>query len=396
MVTYSESFLSFLKGSKCKIARTLYRAYQKDYPSYRLMLTTGEINYLTLRPDGNISYLPSGRESKTNDNGQWCRDGRQAGRPAKVIRKLFTEKAQRLFKDKDFECFANAYKSKLSDSCRFELWQNDQIPSAYDMSIAPGGGSLAYSCMNQRGEFMEIYVYCGHLRILVLLDEEERLCGRSLIWSLEDGITLMDRIYVVSDFMYDLFISYAADNGWWHKETYRSAENKELFINEKGEEVQKKFQVITSTEFDTYPYIDTFAYGHYGSLNNYGDGRYEYTDTDGSRSGDGWDAIEGCAIDLDNVITVTHGRYRGVNTHVDNTVEIDEEIWWVDDHDIEVVGGSYYHKDDTVLCDHDGERRLIADCIWSDALESYVLKTDSQTVQAEIDHSAALDEQQRA
>ena len=396
MVTYSASFLNFLRESKCKVARTLYRAYQQDFPSYRLMLTTAEINYLTRRPDGNISYLPAGWESKCNEDGEWCREGRQAGRPAKVIRKLFTKRALTLFKDRDFEGFSNSYKSKFSGDYSFELWNSVRIPMVYDMTIASGEGSLDSSCMNDEGEKMGIYKNCKSLRILVLLNSEGLLCGRSLVWSLDDGITLMDRIYVVSDFMYELYLAYAVEHGWWYKKAYGSPGDKDQFIDDKGEEVRRNFTVTTSTEFDSYPYIDTFSYGDHGSLNNYGGGKHEYTNTDGTRSGEGWDDIEECEIDRDDLVTVTHGRYRGRTTHVDHTVEIDEEIWWADDPGIAVVDGTSYHEADTVLCDCDGERRLRADCIWSDALESYVLKTDSQTPGQDTCHLPALDEQRRA
>src|SRR6187402_3220606 len=172
MITYSDSFLDFLRGSRSKIARLLYRAKYLNYPSYRLMLTTEEIDYLSLRADGNISYLPADRQLKYNADGQWCRQGRQDGKPAKVIRKLFTKKALKLFKDSDFEGFANSYKAKFSDRLSFQLRINRDIPDVYDMDIAPGGGSLNNSCMNGEGDYLDIYKYCDSLRILILVDEE--------------------------------------------------------------------------------------------------------------------------------------------------------------------------------------------------------------------------------
>lgn len=208
MITYSDSFLDFLSRSKSKIARLLYRAKYLNYPSYRLMLTTDEVNYLSLRADGNISYLPADRPLKYNADGQWSRQGRQDGKPAKVIRKLFTKRALTLFKDYDFEGFANSYKAKFSDSLSFQIMVNRDIPLIYDMEVAPGGGSLNNSCMNGNGDYLDIYKYCQSLRVLILLNEEGLLCGRALVWDLEENITLLDRIYVVSDFMYERFIAY--------------------------------------------------------------------------------------------------------------------------------------------------------------------------------------------
>src|SRR5690242_7621458 len=82
MITYSDSFSDFLSRSKSKIARLLYRAKYLDYPSYRLMLTTDEVSYPSLRADGNISYLPADRQLEYNADGQWSRQRRQDGKPA--------------------------------------------------------------------------------------------------------------------------------------------------------------------------------------------------------------------------------------------------------------------------------------------------------------------------
>lgn len=283
MITYSESFIDFLKRSKCKVAKTLYKAYKQPLPAHRLMLTTEEVNYITFRDDGTISYLPGDKEPKFTPDGRWwLRDGRQNGRPAKIIRKLFTEKALKRFKDSDFECFSNSFKSKFCKGLIFQLLPNEKIPDVYDMALAKLKGTLFTSCMNGRGKFMDIYKYCESLRILILKNKDGLLCGRALIWKIGD-ITLMDRIYVTDNFMYDCFITYAIQHRWWYKKHFSTWENKQTFINSEGQEVQKQFMVYTKTKFESYPYIDTFTYGDYGSLNNYGDGCYQYLDTSGSR-----------------------------------------------------------------------------------------------------------------
>jgi hypothetical protein len=396
MITYSDSFLVFLCESKNKIAKTLFNARYCNYPSYRLMLTTDEINYLSLRADGNISYLPAGRQLRYNADGEWSRHGRQDGKPAKVIRKLFTKKALKVFEDSDFEGFANSYKAKFSDSLSFQIRINRDIPLIYDMEIAPGGGSLNSSCMNGDGDYMDIYNYCKSLRILILIDEEGQLCGRALIWDLEDNITLMDRIYVVSDFMYELFIAYAVDSGWWHKKDYRSQDDKDVFINEKGEEVVRHFVVKTDTDFSSYPYIDTFTYGDTGSLKNYESGRFTYANSDGTRIGEYWDEIDECWLDEDDAVLVTHGIHSGDRTHFDNTANVGAQVWWSRDPGIAEVDGCFYRVEDTVLSDYDGARHLKSDCVWTDIHGSYILKCDSVVLDGEIYHKNALIDLQRA
>lgn len=396
MITYSDSFLDFLSRSKSKIARLLYRAKYLDYPSYRLMLTTDEVNYLSLRADGNISYLPADRQLKYNEDGQWSRQGRQDGKPAKVIRKLFTKKALRFFKDSDFEGFANSYKAKFSDNLSFQIRAYSDIPLIYDMEIAPGGGSLNNSCMNGNGDYLDIYKYCKNLRILILLNGEGALCGRALVWYLEDNITLMDRIYVVSDFMYDLFIAYAVDSGWWHKKDYRSQDDKDVFINEKGEEVIRHFVVRTDTAFGSYPYIDTFTYGDNGSLKNYEGGRFTYANSDGTRMGEYWDEIDDCSLDEEDAVLITHGIHSGDWTHFDNTANIGGQVWWNRDSGISEVNGCFYRVEDTVWSDYDTVTHLKSDCIWSDVHDSYILKCDSVLLDGEIYHKDALNDLQRA
>jgi hypothetical protein len=396
MVTYSNSFLTFLKDSRSKIAKTLYKAYLHDLPSYRFMLTTQNINYLALRADGNISYLPAGKGLKYNADGQWSREGRQDGKPAKVIRKLFTKKALSRFKDADFEGFANAYKAKFCDKLAFELRTNRHIQSVYDMVLARGDGSLNNSCMNCRSHQLNIYRDCEILRILVLINEDGFLCGRALVWSLEDDITLLDRIYVVSDFMYELFICYALDNQWWHKKEYRSADDKDQFINDKGEEVTRKFVIKTPTSYGSYPYIDTFTYGNDGWLMNYDDGRYTYENADGTRTGDHWDEIEDCTLDDDDAVYVTHGYRAGIWTDFTNTVNVGDQVWWRDDPGIAKVMGTYYRIDDTVWSEYDDIRYLKSDCIWSEVHDSYILTADSVTVDGKIYHADAIAELQRA
>lgn len=389
-IIYSKSFVEFLKNSDCKIAQILYRLHNKHYES--LILTSAEINYLTFRNDGTISYLPAGKELKYNDDGQWAREGRQNGKPAKVIRKLFSDRVKKLFKDADFECFTNAYKANFNeDGYCFELLPNKQIPSVYEMERAIGEGSLNNSCMNGDSEYLEIYANCDKLQILILKDKNGLLCGRSLVWKLTDDITLMDRIYVTQDFMYDKFLNYAKGN-YWTKKDYKSYDNKRTFINLLGEEIDKTFTVHTNTDFDNYPYIDTFQYGDDGSLNN-NDGEYTYNNTDGTRnggeddhSGEVYDDINGEYISEDDAIYIENGErcYRDRYCHVDNCVNVNDRWYYEDDSNIVCVHGEWYTKDSEDLCKVNDEFELLDDCVYSEMDSCYYLNDDCVHVE-EID-----------
>lgn len=378
MITYSESFIDFLRNSPTKIAQVLYRAHVNKHPSYSCMLTANEINYITVRQDGpSISYLPAGKEQKYTDDGRWTLEGRQSGKPARIIRKLFTEKALNLFKDEDFDAFCNSYKSSICKGLTFSLLPNTDIPSVYGMNLTNGSGSLHKSCMNGHGKWMDMYKNCTCLKILILRDKRGLLAGRALIWELDD-ITLMDRIYVAEEFMYDCFINYAIDNNWWYKWNYNSYADKQTFINSAGEREDKRFSIFTKTQFDCFPYIDTFCYGGEGVLYNYKKGRYTYDSSDGLRSYETyWDQINDCSISGIDAVTIEHGAKAGLMTHIENTVRINDQYWWCQDPHICVVDGCYFNLEDTVWSEYDQRRYLRKNSVWCELHHSYISITDA-------------------
>ena len=69
------------------------------------------------------------------------------------------------------------------------------------------------------------------------------------MWTINPEITLMDRIYVSQDFLYDSFLTYATKNNYWRKKDYKSYDNKTEFINTDGEEISKTFTIYTDTDF---------------------------------------------------------------------------------------------------------------------------------------------------
>ena len=66
-------------------------------------------------------------------------------------------------------------------------------------------------------------IYCKNpekCKLLILLNEEEKLMGRALIWvgmRKPTGRVYMDRIYVVNDADIKLYIDYAIENNWLYK-----------------------------------------------------------------------------------------------------------------------------------------------------------------------------------
>ncbi len=385
-IIYSQSFISFLRNSDCSIAKLLFRLHCKNYNP--ISLSDSELNYITFRQDGTISYLPAGKECKYNDDNEWSREGRQNAKPSKVIRKILCDRLQKKFKDSDFECFTNSYKANYSNSgYTFELLPSDQIPDVYEMDRGEGEGSLNGSCMNGDSSYLDIYKCCEKLQILVFKNKEGLLCGRALVWQLSDTITFMDRIYVSQDFMYENFLGYAKSQNWWRKEHYKTYDYKSQFIDSEGNAISKKFVIYTDTDHSEYPYIDTFQYGEDGLLSNEDDYTYTYNCTGGEREGDNeeddhdgetYDDLAYEWIRNDDAVYIENGerRYRGLTTHIDNCVVVGDEWYHENDSNIIEVGGKWYDKDDSDICEVDGEYHLLEDCTYSEYDNCYYLSED--------------------
>ena len=397
MVQFSNSFYEFLRHSDSRIAQFIIRAnrYERwDYEVHRLMITDDEINYLTLRKDGNISYLPKGKPHKLTDDGQWARDGRQSGKAGKTIKKILTKRAQKLFTDSEYEDFANHYKAACDrDNVEFVMRPNVDIPDVYCMDRASGGGTLHDSCMNGDKDFLDIYRYCPHVQILTLINGCGELCGRALVWVVGEGEALMDRVYVAKDQYYQLFLDHAKDNGWIRKVDYRSYRDKESFTKDGVTEFVKTFRIETQTEFDAYPYIDTFSYGGDGYLiNTTRSGyQYEYCNTSGSRDGDnnddddededyGYCEHSGNRYHDDDLRYIERGRYSGSCIHSDYTVycESDRNYYYENCDDLVEISDSWYRKDDDDVCFVEDEQEwyMREDCCWSDFHDEYILEGD--------------------
>lgn len=432
-IEYSESFLEFLDNSDNKIANILLRIRNKYYQQenygynkkYKSSIVTNEyINYLTFRMDKTISYLPAGKPHEVTNDGTWARSGRQNGSPARVIRKLFTKQGLRLFKDSDFETFTNEYKAKYNtEEYTFNILPNKAIKDVYNESLHSSSGSLGGSCMNGDGNYLEIYTNCDDLEIVVMRDNQERLCGRALLWTLPDGKKFIDRFYVFEDFMYQLFLEFSEKNKFIRKSNYRSFEDKDEFVDHEGEHFQEYYKIKLNTNWDHYPYIDTFSYGGSGWLSNdYSSSwDYEYCYTHGDREPEpedypedyeddrAWDDLREVSIDEQCAITINSGGlHHGRTTHEDfvryvnyryyheddddiieinniwhlkeDCVEIDDEWYLENDDDIVLIDDNYYLKSDDSLVIVNGEYYHENDVIYSEPENAYILLDEAINV----------------
>jgi len=367
---FSESFKQFLNENytTSRIARLIVAClnFEQDRLGKLVdhVLTGEDVSYLTYRSDGTISYLPKGKEHKVTEDGKWAQAGRQHGKPAKVMRKIFSKTALNLFKETDFEIFNNRFRSKFStDGYEFKVLSNTEIPDAYDAEREEGeGGSLNNSCMRGNGEYMGIYAACPDAQMVVMLNKETgEQAGRALLWNAtiegtDTKIKFLDRFYVCKEMFYDAFVNYAIDNKLWYKKNHKTYDNKTILYNPTTEEFEDVKMVIkTKTDFESYPYIDTFTYGEDGELRNWNEDdkyKYYYTDTDGGRGVRIVDEIRGGWIeDEDEVTEVTAGEYAGRITHQGNTTEINDDIYYVNDPLlVETKGMGYQLRSECYKC----------------------------------------------
>ena len=392
--TFSSSFLDFIEKNidQNKVAKFLFQLGTMHARNYQLpykLLTTNEVNYLTMRNDGTISYLPNGKPHLTNnETGAWQRDGRQNGKPSKVIKKIFTPLALKMFNDSDFEAFANLYKAESeAGQTTFEILNASEISNVYDMERSEGGASLNGSCMNNKGDYMDIY-NSEKIKIIVLKNKAGLLCGRALLWQVTNDIQLVDRIYCAKDEHYNLFIDFIKENKFHYKKDYRSYNNKTTFIDIEGNEYNRVYKINLDTDCNYYPYIDTFSFGGYGYLTNdeRGENIYTFQSTCGDREENEdtyYCEVSGNYYEEDDVVYIERGKYRDSYIHYDYAVwvkDIQEHMYNEDSSVIE-INGDYYHSsneniieidgnyyfndsDEVCFCEDTDEYCLIEDCIY--------------------------------
>lgn len=170
-------------------------------------------------------------------------------RLGRFLNKFYTA-IGKYYSAKDIEEFVNLYQSivmfKKNAFDSFKIVEGEDIRFWYNEdNYYNEDGQLGESCMRHDTcqDFFDIYVENPNVcKMIIFLSESQKLMGRALLWTLEDGSKYMDRVYTCKDSYMSLFKKYADDN---------------RFSTEKSKEL--KVKVITK-EYIKYPYMDTFEY----------------------------------------------------------------------------------------------------------------------------------------
>lgn len=226
------------------------------------------------------------------------------------------------------------------------------------------------------------------VQLLILVDEDEKLIGRALVWKLQDPYInnniefeyLMDRIYYINDSDVDKFKDFAIEKGWAYKGRQSMEEYYDIWFN--GEKVTGYPTIrvkMDNEERSGYPYLDTLQfYDPYSKIlsNDEDFGEYQLNDTSGGYSTRGeYSEYHG--------ETIPEGRYVWSDYH--NSYLWDDRAVFLDYRDEYVV------DDVTVYSDYHGKTLLFdtdsyyseEDAVWSEDYQDYLDK--EQAVKVIID-----------
>lgn len=223
----------------------------------------------------------------------------------RLVRSLLNDIGAK-FSDKDIEEFVNEYKAKIDNINNieqyFEIVNGEDIRYWYSVdNYYAQEGSLGGSCMryDKCQEYLDIYVDNKTVDLLILKspNDSEKIIGRALLWTLTDGSTFMDRVYVCKDFYSKIFKEYASKNNWLHKRSDNSQEDCDV-VKPDGSMREGKLEVkVNGYEYEKYPYADTlkFYYIFDKTISNKADKKKDYIKIEDTEGGIDKDDF-GCTI----------------------------------------------------------------------------------------------------
>jgi hypothetical protein len=179
----------------------------------------------------------------------------------------------------DIEEFTNKFKATLKNKgVYFDEVYGEDINHWYNSdNYKEMSGPLGNSCMARKSGLFKIYTENPDVCRLVILVENGELIGRALVWKLKSleiygkdtpqDIWFMDRQYTIKDSDVEKFKDYAKDKdkegvengtGRWIYKAYNNHHSYETVVID-GEEKRAKMTIeVKATNYNKYPYMDTF------------------------------------------------------------------------------------------------------------------------------------------
>lgn len=155
------------------------------------------------------------------------------------------------------EKFVNLFQSEVelenNAMSFFKLVKGNEIKKWYHhRNYAANSGQLGNSCMryDKCQSYFDIYTRNPDVCQLLIYEKDDKLLGRALVWTLDNGKKYMDRIYTIKDNIDILFIRWADENNV----SYSSTEQMKVNLSIKWD-----IDFIIDEEIQ-FPYMDTFIY----------------------------------------------------------------------------------------------------------------------------------------
>lgn len=237
-----------------------------------------EKNYLSIEGSGSdieLTFIPYTKMRFFDKSNVFDKELRekyaQKIKPIRFISELFKANNIDELLQSEIDDLISCFKKEIDGV--FEIVEGCDIPKYYNynnyaMIGNSESGNLWNSCM--RYDKCEYYfeLYKDNCKMVILKQKgTDKIYGRALLWNLKgdktyDGKILMDRIYVVKDFMFGLFKDFANKNGWFHLSeqsygTYSFEKNGYEYTLSNTEDCY--VELIKPLDFyEEFPYIDTF------------------------------------------------------------------------------------------------------------------------------------------
>ena len=356
--------------------RNMLKSMRNESVVAMLLLTkcdthTDFANYITMRGEM-CSYLPNGREHVLNENGKWARNGRQDMKAVKMARNLLHEHIANEISATDYEKFSNLIKSYIAvmgdedgegKKMNFKVIQGEAIIDYYHVdnysTLLGTDTNLFGSCMrhDECANWLDIYsMNKDNVSMLIALDNNAKILGRAILWSLDCGKKAMDTIYAHESLVAS-FIQWAHDNNY-HYKSRQSCHHEDFDKHATDGHIYMPKITLKYFDFDNYPYMDTLSILTDNVLGNDKGGKvYKILkSTDGSYddcSNTVYDVFNGEDIDEDDARYIDYRRPNG--QHIDGFVHVDycSDIahgGWVLTCDCVDVDGEDRLKNDEDIC----------------------------------------------
>lgn len=259
MLNVTDELFTFLKKLESDKIMILFNSYAEF-----------DMNYLGLEANGLISFIPKIKLDKLSNESPYTKY-RSTIKFGRLLVSLF-DTAKIEYKPYDIEILVNKFKSILDEYNKFDLfdivsgedilkWYHYTTNLNHGKRPLEGKGSLGHSCS---GHAINLELYRDNpdkIKLVILYSDNTKLkiIGRALLWELEDGLKIMDRVYVENDSDYFLFKKYAVVNKFWRRSHNTKFEAN--FITSDEVTIDKEVRIpIKNIEYFGYPFLDTMKF----------------------------------------------------------------------------------------------------------------------------------------